>query len=392
MSDTPKIQIVGSVGGSGTKVTVGGEVVDTFDADTKVNKTDYATANVAGLVKGAVYHGIKFNAGGDMEIIGAGHDEIDAKKQLYKPITPLTLDYAIKSGVTTNTLTLTTEEQQNAQNWLGVGDHDKRIENLEGTLLTFVEDSSTAYEKDVPADAAPYAILNSISGATATSKNLFDPSTPDTEGNTYTVNADGSIQIKGTYSSRPEQIYWNITLDPGTYYISSKREAIMVDAVCFNYEGYMGSIVLSERIEIPIVLEFDPYGYSDTGEVDGKIYILLTKDERVSASTDWEPYFSYDSVSVTEVKSVDVSGEVVDTCTIPSGIQSQAGYGEVYTFLDFDSKIYMDVNGDSVDVSTYLTDYADFKFIKVQPGGKLIFVNEYGAPVPSTVTYVKRKE
>lgn len=46
---------------------------------------------------------------------------IDAKTSSVQPIVPSNLDYAVKSGVTTNTNTLTTSEQEAACEWLGAG-------------------------------------------------------------------------------------------------------------------------------------------------------------------------------------------------------------------------------------------------------------------------------
>ena len=53
-------------------------------------------------------------------IFSANKERIDAKTSNATPLVPKYLDYAVKVGLTTNTETLTAEEQAKAQGWLGV--------------------------------------------------------------------------------------------------------------------------------------------------------------------------------------------------------------------------------------------------------------------------------
>lgn len=57
---------------------------------------------------------------GVTSIVKASNSEIEAKTNDYHPIVPANLDYAVKVGVTTNTETLSEEEKENAQKWLGL--------------------------------------------------------------------------------------------------------------------------------------------------------------------------------------------------------------------------------------------------------------------------------
>ena len=60
------------------------------------------------------------NTDGDIaETDVATTTSIDAKTNSVQPIVPSNLDYAVKSGVTTNTNTLTSSEQAAACEWLG---------------------------------------------------------------------------------------------------------------------------------------------------------------------------------------------------------------------------------------------------------------------------------
>lgn len=51
---------------------------------------------------------------------------------------------------------------------------DKRIANVESATLAFTEDSSSAYEKLVPANSAKYALVNKVGGMTYKCNNLFN--------------------------------------------------------------------------------------------------------------------------------------------------------------------------------------------------------------------------
>ena len=86
-----------------------------------VGATDYGSNAKPGLVQGYTPYGIFVNSSnGIMSIVGADSNAIDAKKDGYRAITPLYLDYAVKVGITTNTKTLTDEEKAAAQTWLGI--------------------------------------------------------------------------------------------------------------------------------------------------------------------------------------------------------------------------------------------------------------------------------
>ena len=91
------------------------------DVKNFIKDTDYATPVKAGLVKTQSSLGIELEeTSGQISIDNADNIEIDNKAHIYKPITPSNLDYAVKTGLTTNTIELTDEEKTNAQNWLGI--------------------------------------------------------------------------------------------------------------------------------------------------------------------------------------------------------------------------------------------------------------------------------
>lgn len=84
-----------------------------------VKNTDYAAVGVYGLVKtkSSTDDGI-YLQNGNMAISEATSNNIDTRKTR-RPIVPTNLDYAVKVGLTTNTIALTDEEEAAACSWLG---------------------------------------------------------------------------------------------------------------------------------------------------------------------------------------------------------------------------------------------------------------------------------
>lgn len=64
-----------------------------------VKNTDYATSLKAGVLKASTTFGVNVATNGFIAIICATTNEIDEKTNIYKPITPSNLDYAVKSVV-----------------------------------------------------------------------------------------------------------------------------------------------------------------------------------------------------------------------------------------------------------------------------------------------------
>ena len=112
-----------------------------IDLTDYVKKTDYAVDNGnAGIVKTAgVSYGIQTGANGLIFVKAASRYEIEQKTALYKPITPDNLDYAVKVGMTTNTIVLTAEEKAAAQAWLGVTDLVGDISSALDELHTYAQ-------------------------------------------------------------------------------------------------------------------------------------------------------------------------------------------------------------------------------------------------------------
>ena len=83
-----------------------------------IRSTDYATSSVGGVAK-VSGRGLKMS-NGYLSVDRANNNEILAKNNEVNPIAPSYLDYAVKVGVTTNTIALTASEKTSAQSWLGI--------------------------------------------------------------------------------------------------------------------------------------------------------------------------------------------------------------------------------------------------------------------------------
>lgn len=99
----------------------GNKLVDSGKAVSElVTFTDYATNSTPGtIIVGGISRGLYIGPNGILTTYSAGPTDIDEKTNVYKPITPKVLDYAVKVGLTTNTETLSDTEKTDACKWLG---------------------------------------------------------------------------------------------------------------------------------------------------------------------------------------------------------------------------------------------------------------------------------
>lgn len=133
------------------------------------------TNNLPGLVRTSSDQGITMN-GPYLRIVQATTTQIEAKTSDRLPITPGNLDYAVKVGVTTNTITLTDTEKANACKWFGAEEKTK-IQALNATDSIILSDGyiynggeQTALTIAFPtyADVSFLCEIDFTSGATAT--------------------------------------------------------------------------------------------------------------------------------------------------------------------------------------------------------------------------------
>lgn len=150
LSNKPQINGVELIGNQ-----TGNELglVDSTELTNYVKFTDYATMDKAGVIKiGNSINGIVRDENGVAYLQPASTSNID-KKTSYQPITPNRLDYALVSGLTTNTIELTEEQKTKAQNWLGIESslnaHKQIILGadgiFEGNVYNFTVDNAESY-------------------------------------------------------------------------------------------------------------------------------------------------------------------------------------------------------------------------------------------------------
>lgn len=98
-----------------------------------IKNTDYASNSKAGLVKGNVTYGIYANeTNGTLSIVCASENQMDSKTDGYRPLASKNIDYAVKLGMTTNTLEWTEEEKSNACDLINAV---KRVEYSQAATL-----------------------------------------------------------------------------------------------------------------------------------------------------------------------------------------------------------------------------------------------------------------
>lgn len=95
-----------------------------------IRATDYAGNSVKGVVDVRRAFGLDIDKYARIQVSKATNDEITAKTSDYHPIVPSSVDFAVKTGLTTNTIELTDEEKAKAKEWLGIdADYDVIISN-----------------------------------------------------------------------------------------------------------------------------------------------------------------------------------------------------------------------------------------------------------------------
>lgn len=146
LDTTTKTDLVSSINEVNT--TAGSKVSDvqvngtTVTTDGIANIPDAQPSGTYGVIKlGTTSNGLAVSSG-NLVVYGATTTDIDSKLNSRRPITPSTLDYSVKVGMTTNTETLTSTEKTSACGWLGALQGVK----VKGTALT--PDSNN--EVDVP--------------------------------------------------------------------------------------------------------------------------------------------------------------------------------------------------------------------------------------------------
>ncbi len=190
-----------------------------------------------------------------------------------------------------------------------VDKNDKRITNLEQgiTPSPFVTDETTAYQKNVPSNALPYAEVEKVGGMTRKSRNLIIPNSLGTGIDTSSgVNvkrgADGtSIILNGT-STQNEYVT--------TGSVELKNENYIIHGGSNECGVYVSGSTETNRGGITTIKDADKNASKAVGIylVSGKTYnnfVVYPQIEIGTVATPYEPYFDgLRSAQGTEVESV----------------------------------------------------------------------------------------
>lgn len=302
-------------------------------------------------------------------------------------------------------------------------------------LAPFVTDDSVALTKNVPTNALPYAEIKEIGGVTRKSKNLFQPYNSAVQ--TYNgitmqyLEDEDCFVFNGTLNGLAAEFLsphsFNIRANTKYYlklwHISGSAENFEYGSISAfaghlrsdgsRYNWIVAILGDSASAEADGSLSYDVAGFTwfymqgksdaQATYTDFKIRVALVEGEPIS---EYEPYFEgIRSAPVTEVRSVGKNLVDVDTCKIPDAVLALPGYGqgnpdnaEEYNRVDLSEGTYHHV-GDVTDgawVALASPETIDIpsvdNYVKVEGGGTVTAVNEYGFKVPSTVIYQTKED
>lgn len=212
-------------------------------------------------------------------------------------------------------------------------------------------------------------------------------------GITFAVQEDGGVRVSGTSTASVSfQVAAALDLEPGTYAVSGGVGNIIVTARKKDSSGAdLGWIdsgntrPFSGTLDNGESLSYVAIYVSQGVTVNGIIYPVLSRGAVARAYT---PYRSPKTFSLANYQ------------TLASFGDGNPQNAEEYNYIDFDSKKYIKQgflsNGVWIDGTDSEEDISarikEDNMIEVEAGGLLVFVNENGLEVPSTVTYMIKED
>lgn len=192
---------------------------------------------------------------------------------------------------------------------------DKRIEYLESQILVYTEDSTPAYDKEVPSNAYSYAILKKFDGASKASNNILDPNDITCNVN-KTVNEDGSITMIA-----PAALLSFSILQPGTYYLAVEQVSgwinIITNTTTHDYLQPNSSFTIDQEANIEIEL-----GDLTNWEAEDENYTLKVALFKGEEPHTYEPHFKgIRHAKVERLESSDPAGNILNPESISSSTE-----------------------------------------------------------------------
>lgn len=248
-----------------------------------VGNNDYATNDKAGIVKISDTGGVKIGSGGEIYLDQAVESDFIYKANGTRVLRPKDIDNIVKAGITTNTISLTSEEKTKAKQWLGItesGNSEQstvltgnvNLYDLKQGYYTVTQGSTVYFTADVSRN-----VYNDCTFIVTREK--FE----DVGYNWYSIY--GAFRITDTYIARIAIFnYHNICLD--NYTMSSVNNefyrASQVDNL-LSYKLSPSNIVAGDNINIVkegsnLIINSTASGGGSTGEGQ-QIYDLVIKTQ-----------------------------------------------------------------------------------------------------------------
>lgn len=260
------------------------------------------------------------------------------------------------------------------------------------------EDTSSRYEKTVPAGVGKYALVKSI----IISKTIKNELNPASVSFSYsydgmvpislpapletTVNDDGSLTVR-THYHRATTTIRESQLSAGKYYLHIECDN---EFNIFDHGGYLNiSLKASSSFGDTFNIKMMLWKYEDSDTVE------ITE---APVGTEFVPYLEgFKNVAITRIESVGADGvTMLGTLNIPDEVQILDGYGREGTCIEWndDGTITVTVTKDAdlndlsspnvVDVTNY---FVDSNVIEVEESGIIRSVNNFNYPVTTTIIY-----
>ena len=276
----------------------------------------------------------------------------------------------------------------------------KAVDDLDKSAAKIGEeqiDDTAAHTKNVPEDAAPYAVIHEIGGAARKCDQLWD----EEWALGYYDNSQGGAFVSYTNRFACKN---KINVLPNTKYYISVTDTV---DICFynSDEEYIenSGYDSSRCFTTPSDCVFITFNLWITYGTSYKNDIMLNLG---STALPYEPYFEgLGSVPVTAVESVGADGETIAIFAIPAEVQALDGYGEGNpdNLSEYNAICWEDDGwkyhhiGDIVDgawvtlATPIVTDISDLfpadNSLPVEVGGVVRIINEYDYDVPSIVVF-----
>lgn len=241
-------------------------------------------------------------------IVDAAGEKLDLLANI--PDDYITLDADVKSNtalIAGNKEDIASNERAIAKNAENITRNTKRITNIEQGLTpdSFETDDSVAYQKDVPANALPYAAVQKVGGMTRKCANLIPfpylSTVNEVNGVSVIAHENGTITFSGKCTSGWTFILCERLMSAGNYYLGDGVTETGMNLLAYDIDNgavvsWEGAFSLTKDTMVRVY-----YLIADTFNGNCVVSPMLNE----GSAKPYEPYYEgLLSAKVTEVKSV----------------------------------------------------------------------------------------